>query len=152
MLCVLSLQSCLSLCNAMNCSPPGSSVHGILQERILEWVAMTSSRGSSRTRNRTRVACLLRWQVGSLPLAQPGKSKLRRKTRQVSRLISQIKVSMTEEGYPQSEPRISHLQNGILKKFKGLFQRLNKTSNIICISQNRGTWHIINTYKQNMHT
>ena len=78
----------LSLCNAMNCSPPGSSVHGILQERILEWVAMTSSRGSSRTRNRTRVACLLRWQVGSLPLAQPGKSKLRRKTRQVSRLIS----------------------------------------------------------------
>ena len=36
------------LCNPMDCSPPGSSVHGILQARILEWVAMPSSRGSSR--------------------------------------------------------------------------------------------------------
>ena len=35
-----SLQSCLTLCDPMDCSPPGSSVHGILQARILEWVAM----------------------------------------------------------------------------------------------------------------
>ena len=42
-----SLQSCLTLCNPMDCSPPGSSVHGILQARILEWVAMTLSKGSS---------------------------------------------------------------------------------------------------------
>ena len=42
-----SLQSCLTLCDPMNCSPPGSSIHGILQARILEWVAMPSSRGSS---------------------------------------------------------------------------------------------------------
>ena len=42
-----SLRSCLTLCDPMNCSPPGSSVHGILQARILEWVAMLSSRGSS---------------------------------------------------------------------------------------------------------
>ena len=40
--CVLSLQSCLTLCDPMNCSPPGSSVHGILQARILEWVAFPS--------------------------------------------------------------------------------------------------------------
>ena len=39
------LQLCLTLCNPMDCSPPGSSVHGILQTRILEWVAMPSSRG-----------------------------------------------------------------------------------------------------------
>ena len=39
-----SLQSCLTLCDRMDCSPPGSSVHGILQARILEWVAMPSSR------------------------------------------------------------------------------------------------------------
>ena len=39
-----SLQSCPTLCNRMDCSPPGSSVHGILQIRILEWVAMSSSR------------------------------------------------------------------------------------------------------------
>ena len=41
------LQSRLTLCNPMGCSPPGSSVQGILQARILEWVAMCSSRGSS---------------------------------------------------------------------------------------------------------
>ena len=40
--------SCLTLCNPVNCSPPGSSVHGILQARVLEWVAMPSSRGSSQ--------------------------------------------------------------------------------------------------------
>ena len=44
---VKSLQSRLSLCDPMDCSPPGSSVHGILQARILEWVAISSSRASS---------------------------------------------------------------------------------------------------------
>ena len=51
-----SLQSCPTLCDPMDCSPPGSSVHGILQARILEWVAMPSSRGYSRPRDRTRVS------------------------------------------------------------------------------------------------
>ena len=43
-----SFQSCLTLCDPMDCSPPGSSVHGILQARLLEWVAISSSRGSSQ--------------------------------------------------------------------------------------------------------
>ena len=43
-------QSCLTLCDPKDCSPPGSSVHGIFQARLLEWVAMPSSRGSSRLR------------------------------------------------------------------------------------------------------
>ena len=42
-----SFHSCLTLCDPMDCSLPGSSVHEILQARILEWVAMPSSRGSS---------------------------------------------------------------------------------------------------------
>ena len=46
-----------TLFDAMGCSPPGSSVHGILQARILEWVAMPSARGPSRLRGRTRVSC-----------------------------------------------------------------------------------------------
>ena len=50
------LQSCLTLCNPMDCSPPGSSISGILQARILEWVAMPSSGGSSQPRDQTRVA------------------------------------------------------------------------------------------------
>ena len=50
-------QSCPTLCDSMNCSPPGSCVHGILQARILEWVAMPSSRGSFWPRDPTRISC-----------------------------------------------------------------------------------------------
>ena len=50
-MCTKSLQSFLTLCYPMDCSLPGSSVHGVLQERILEWVAMSSSRGSSQSRD-----------------------------------------------------------------------------------------------------
>ena len=70
-----SLQLCLTLCDPMDSSPPGSSVRGILQARILEWTALPSSRGSSRPRDQTRIfLCLLHWQAGSLPLVPPGKS------------------------------------------------------------------------------
>ena len=55
--CAQSLQSCPTLCDPMDCSPPGSSVHGILQSRILEWVATPSSRGSSWSRDWTHVFC-----------------------------------------------------------------------------------------------
>ena len=43
-MCVLAAQSCLTLCDHMDCSPPGSSVHRILQARILEWFAISSFR------------------------------------------------------------------------------------------------------------
>ena len=46
-MCAKSLQSSVTLCGVMDCSPPRSSLHGILQARILAWVAMPSSRGSS---------------------------------------------------------------------------------------------------------
>ena len=50
-------QSCLTLCNPIDCSLPGSSVHRILEARILEWVAMPSSRESSPPRDQTQVSC-----------------------------------------------------------------------------------------------
>ena len=50
------LQLCSTLCHPMGCSPPGSSVHGIIQTRILEWVAMPSSRGPSQSRDWTHVS------------------------------------------------------------------------------------------------
>ena len=50
------LQLCLNLCSPMECNPPDSSVHGILQARILEWVAMPSSRGPSPPRDRIRIS------------------------------------------------------------------------------------------------
>ena len=49
-------QLCLTLCNLMVCSPPGSSVHGILQARILEWVAMPSSRGATWPRDQNCIS------------------------------------------------------------------------------------------------
>ena len=58
-------------CDPMDCSPPGSSVHGIFQARILEWVAISSSRGSSCPRDQTHLSCLcpLPWKVDSLHLS-----------------------------------------------------------------------------------
>ena len=50
-------QWCPIVCNSVDCSPTGSSVHGILQARILEWVATPFSRGSSQPRNRTWTSC-----------------------------------------------------------------------------------------------
>ena len=50
-------QSCPTLCDPMDCSPSGSFVHGILQARILEWVVISFSRGSYRSRDRTQVSC-----------------------------------------------------------------------------------------------
>ena len=55
---VLVAQLCLTLCNTMNCSPPESFVHGILQARVLEWVANPFSRGSSWPRDWTQVSCI----------------------------------------------------------------------------------------------
>ena len=66
------LQSCETFCNPKDCSPLGSFSHGILQTRILEWVAMPS-RGSSWPRDGTHISCLLHWQACSLPLAPPEK-------------------------------------------------------------------------------
>ena len=54
--CTKSLQSCLTLCDPRDCSPPGSSVHGIFQARILEWIAVPCFRGSSQPRDRTYVS------------------------------------------------------------------------------------------------
>ena len=50
-----SLQLCPTLCDPMDCSPPGSSVHGVLQARILEWIIMPSSREGSQPRDRTHI-------------------------------------------------------------------------------------------------
>ena len=64
MQCAQSFWYCLTLCDSMDYSPPGPSVHGIPQARILEWVAMPSFRGSSQPRDRSHVSyvsCIGRW-------------------------------------------------------------------------------------------
>ena len=73
-----SHHSCLTICYSMDCSPPGSSVHGILQAMIPEWVAMPSSRGSSLPRDWTPVSCISPELAGGIftTNAIPGKSDM----------------------------------------------------------------------------
>ena len=69
----LVTQSCPTLCDPMNCSPPGSSVHGILQERILEWAAMPSPGDLPNAGIEPRPSTFQVVQLDSLPTAPPGK-------------------------------------------------------------------------------
>ena len=68
---LLFSRSCLTLCDPMDCSPPGSSVCGLPQARILEWVAISSSRGRIFPTQglNSRLQRLLHWQADSLPLS-----------------------------------------------------------------------------------
>ena len=66
-------QSCPTLCNPMDCSPPSSSVLGIFQARGLEWIAISFFRGSSWSRDRTRISCIAGrhftvWATGKAPV------------------------------------------------------------------------------------
>ena len=80
--CCLIAKSCPVLYDPLDCSPPGSSVHGILQARILVWVAMPSSRGSSQPRNGTCLSCitggfLTVWATVEAPWYYPAAKLLR---------------------------------------------------------------------------
>ena len=68
--CMLVAQLCPTLCNPMECNSPGYSVHGILQARLLEWVAIAFSRGSSQPKDQTGSLAL---QADYLPSEPPGK-------------------------------------------------------------------------------
>ena len=75
---VLVAQLCPTVCDPMVCGPPGYSVHGILQARILEWVAMPFSRGSSWSRDRAWVPCIASrfftiWAVKEYHLVKRGR-------------------------------------------------------------------------------
>ena len=69
----LHAKSCLTLCDPVDCSPPGSSVRGIFQARVLEWVALPFCSGSSQPRDQTQVSCIAGrfftiWATGEIPL------------------------------------------------------------------------------------
>ena len=57
-LAIFCAQSCLTLCDPMDCSPSGSSVHGVFQAGILEWIIISFSKGSCHSRNWTHVSCV----------------------------------------------------------------------------------------------
>ena len=70
---ILVAQLCLTLCDPMNCSPPGSSVHGILPARTLEWLAIPFSKGSSQPRDQTQVSCIVGDWNTFLTVQNPGR-------------------------------------------------------------------------------
>ena len=74
LLLLLSRFSRVQLCYPIDGSPPGSSVHGIFQVRILEWVAISFSRGSLRPKAQT--CCVLHWEPDSIPLSHRGSPQL----------------------------------------------------------------------------
>ena len=90
----------------MDCSPPGASVHGILQARILEWVAMPSSRGSSQPRDRTQ--CLPHWQMSSLPLAPLEKAIATQQPKTPRRNQYEREIFVAYNSLPQSGPAIGN--------------------------------------------
>ena len=82
-------QSCPTLCDHMDCSLPGSSVHEIFQARVLKWVAISFSRGSSQPRDQTcvsRISCVSGLQADSLPTEPPGKSRIYKETLVIQQL------------------------------------------------------------------
>ena len=75
--CCLVAKSSSTLCDPVDCSPPDSSVHGISQARILEWVATSFFRGSSQLRHQTRVSCKSPSLAGRFFTTEPpGKPKI----------------------------------------------------------------------------
>ena len=92
--------SCLTLCHPMDCSLPASSVHGIFQPRLLEWVSMSYSRGSSQPRDWTRISCVscTGRQVDSVPpchLGSPERKVIHNCRRTPTPLRWRAKESMT---------------------------------------------------------
>ena len=69
----VQLLSYVRLCDPMDCSPPGSSVYGIFQARILEWVAISFCRGSSQPRDQTRISVSPALAGGFFTIVPPGK-------------------------------------------------------------------------------
>ena len=105
--CAKSFQLCLTICNPMDCSLPGCSVHGILQARILEWVAMPSSRGSSRPRDWTHISCgsytgggfFLKTEPPEKPILDPRtQQKVLNNNKKISILLGRCILTVGAEG------------------------------------------------------
>ena len=108
----LVAKSCPTLCDPTDCSPPGSSIHGILQVRILEWVAISSSRGSSRPRDQTRVSCIS-CTVGRFCNAEPpGKPQISHGIIYIWNLKKRYKWTYFQNRYRGTDLENEHMVTG----------------------------------------
>ena len=110
----------------MDCSPPGSSVHGILQARILEWVAISFSRGSSQPRDRTQVSRITDRSLTSEP---PGKPKIQLGWGQILFVLSRKHSLYSLWSKPQYLKQAFQWWNKIRKVYSwGLQRTIKKVS------------------------
>ena len=112
---VLVTKSCPTLWDPMDCSPQGFSVHGISQARILQWVAISFTRGSSWPRDQT---CISSWQVDSLPLSHLGSPIKKSQIRNASKGVEEKEPSYTVTGNVNWSPHCGEQYGGFLKKLK----------------------------------
>ena len=133
------LQSYPPLCDPVDCSPPGSSAHGILQARTLEWVAVPSSRGSSRPSGRSHVSCIAGGFFTAEPLGKPevlddSESTLRTQTTQqfCHKGVSWQRVQ-AHSGYhhPQNFPGFAILNSDLILP-ELAFQSFQETRWMVC--------------------
>ena len=113
----LVAQSCPTLSNPIDCNPPGSSVHGIFQARILDWVAISFSRGPSWPRNQTHVSCTAGRFFTTEP---PGKTRWRVKT-------GNFQLNYSDANLPNTTVQLSQLPFKItfaLTRYKSPFPPL----------------------------
>ena len=112
-LCVCT-QSCLTVCD--RCGPPGSSVHGVSQARILEWLALASSGGSSQPRNRTCLSCVSCTDRRVLYLEQVGVGRASQQPEGISgrseKLTSPDSKSEHLAGFPELEMEVGSRVSG----------------------------------------
>ena len=108
-------QSSPTPCNPRDCSPPSSSVHGIFQARILEWVTITYSRGSSQPRDQSRVSCTAGGFLTTKPPGKPMRAGVVVKSPGCARLFAtpctaahQVSLSLT---ISQSLPKFMSLES-----------------------------------------
>ena len=139
---VLSCSVMPTLCNPMDCTPPGSSVHGIFQARILERAATSSSRGSSWPRDWTWVSCgsctavgfFTHWAIEKTPIREKGQSTMSQKLIQILPSSVAVQRSLWKwECYPEISEGVTCLTKPRLVVWgaNGLNQPLRNTLQVM---------------------
>ena len=135
---VLLTHSCLMLCKPMDCSPPGSSVLGILKARIPEWIVMPSSMGSSLPRDQTQVSSALEGDV--LTIRPPG--KFHQLSFKLRRVIFQVAAQpfLSSEAPWSESPRqnASRISLPVFPICKSLIQKSEVTVSAVILKRDIG--------------
>ena len=138
-------QSCSTLCDPVDCSPPGSSDHRNSQAKILEWVSISSSRGSSPPRDWTQVSCVAGAFFATEPWGSSGCTQYAKMQRRCASEPRQLGAEMlsTVPGHCHSAPGAHGLCNGSLKTsttryfhFSPFFVRVKTLFGFLLVSKN----------------